>query len=74
MTTTPSSVPPLSGAQAPANIMHIRTSAKGGEGVDVVVNYNCGCGFQTSNLRDAVEHAFRMGHKMEIRGRVEVSR
>lgn len=64
-------------ATAPSDTMHIRTSSstqiKGG-GVDVVVKYNCGCGFQTSTLVDAVKHTAKLDHKMEIRGKVEVAR
>ena len=61
-------------ATAPPSTLHIRSSSKSEEGVDVVVLYNCGCGFKTSTLRDAVVHSASEGHKMEIRGRVEVSK
>ena len=48
--------------------MHIRISSK--ESVDVKVQYDCGCGFRTSELLEAVKHSGQLGHTMSIRGSV----
>lgn len=36
--------------------------------VEVAVVHNCGCGFRTSTLLDAVKHVHATGHQMETRG------
>lgn len=53
---------------APKSSMTVRITSH--EVVEVMVRYNCGCGFQTEELVEAVKHTHQLGHKMEMRGAV----
>ena len=37
----------------------------------IMLRINCGCGFQSTDLRDAQAHSNNTGHKLEIGGQVE---
>lgn len=36
----------------------------------IVVSYNCGCGFRTENLAEAVLHSDTLNHSLDIVGKI----
>ena len=37
---------------------------------DIRISYNCGCGFSSTNLAEAVLHSDRLNHTLDVVGRI----
>ncbi len=37
---------------------------------DIRISYNCGCGFSSTNLAEAVLHSDTMNHSLDVVGRI----
>lgn len=37
---------------------------------DIRISYNCGCGFKSTNLAEAVLHSDKLGHSLDVVGKI----
>lgn len=40
---------------------------------EIAVSYNCGCGFKTTNIAEAVLHSDQNNHSLDVVGRITKS-
>jgi len=37
---------------------------------EIDISFNCGCGFRTANLAEAILHSDKEGHSLDVVGRI----
>ncbi len=47
---------------------------KGGSMATVSIHYNCGCGFSTENVAEAVLHSDSLNHSLDVVGKISKDR
>lgn len=40
----------------------------------ITISYNCGCGFRTKNLAEAVAHSDKLNHSLDVVGKITKDR